>query len=741
MTTDNTLAIENATDQGSYRLSYTNYYQNGLMPNSDLDKNNILMNGTWKVSDKLTASGQANYITETATGRNSTGYSDNIMTSFREWCETNVDMKEQQSMYNLTKRNICWNYADPTNPGTGPIYWDNYYWTRYENYESDGRNRILGNVSLDYKVTNWFDIFGRMSADDYSALQEERRAVGSVGTSFGVGSGPDGSFNMPEASSGYLRRDITHSEYNYDVMLNFNKDITKDLSFKGILGTNIRRTNDDEVVASTNGGLVVPELYSLQNSVGPLPLTRELAEKVGVNGIYASASLGYKNYLYLDLTARQDHSSTLPVDNAIYYYPSVSGSFVFSNVLPESDWLSFGKVRLNYAEVGNSASFDQLVDKYNILTPMNSSITSLETTKSDSLLKPEKTSSWETGLEMYFFKRRIGFDLALYQTNTMNQIMPLAVSQATGYVYKIINAGEISNKGIELSLNGTPVKGKNFEWDITVNWALNRNQVVSLLPGVENMQLQSYQGGVTIDAHVGQPYGVIEGTDYTYNNGQKIIDAGSGLPVATPTSDNIIGHETPNWTGGINNTFKYKNWSFSFLIDVQDGGDIFSLDMYYGMADGIYQETDYTNDLGNPVRNPLTYTASGSYAPTSGGYIENGVNVDASGHVTPNKTRVDASSTLGFGYLVEPNSAFVYSATYWKLREVTLSYSLPADLLKKCFIKGATFSLVAANPWIIYKALPHADPESGLGAGNTQGYSVGSLPSTRDFGFNLKLNF
>jgi hypothetical protein len=759
VTTDNNISLGNETDQGSYRLSYTNYYQNGLMPNSDLDKNNISFNGTWKVNDKLTAAGQADYVTESALGRNATGYSDNILTSFRQWFPVNVDVKELWTLYNLTKRNICWNYGDPTNPAAGPEYWDNDYWTRYENYEDDNRNRIIGNMSLDYKLTNWFDIFGRISADDYSGLQEERRAVGSIGTQFGVGTGPDGSYDQPEVQSGYLRRDITHSEYNYDVMLNFNKDITKDFSIKGVLGTNIRRDNDGLLVASTGGGLIIPELYSLNNSVSALPLPVEQAQKVGVNGIYASATLGYKNFLFLDLTTRQDHSSTLPADNSIYYYPSVSGSFVFTNLLPESDWLSFGKVRLNYASVGNSASFNQLIDNYQINSPFNTPVTSSETTKKDSLLKPEKTNSWETGLEMNFFKRRLGFELSLYKTNTLNQIMPLQTSTASGYAYQVVNAGNIQNKGIELTLNGTPVNGKNFKWNVTVNWALNRNEVVALLPGVTNMQLNSYQGGVTLDAEVGHPYGVLEGATYIYYNGQKVINGTTastvnpnsanslaGEPAWTSTANNVIGNTTPNWTGGITNTFTYKNWAFSFLIDVQDGGSIFSLDMFYGMADGIYKETDYINDLGNPVRNQVIGTP-GNYSPSSGGYVENGVicTYNAQGQPissTTNNIRIEGGDTYGYGYSVEPPSAFVYNATYVKLRQVTLSYSLPSDLLKKCFITGATFSLVAANPWIIFKYLPHADPESGLGAGNNSlGFSCGSLPSTRDFGFNVKLSF
>jgi hypothetical protein len=237
---------------------------------------------------------------------------------------------------------------------------------------------------------------------------------------------------------------------------------------------------------------------------------------------------------------------------------------------------------------------------------------------------------------------------------------------------------------------------------------------------------------------VGQPYGVIYGTDYTYDpvSGQKIISKTSGKPVKTTTSNNIIGNMNPDWTGGMTNTITFKNLSFSFLIDMQKGGDIFSLDMYYGLSSGLYPETDFTNDLGNPVRDPRVGTP-GAYDATSGGYIVEGVYADG----TTNVTRINANTYSGFGYAAFPNSEFVYDAGYVKLREVVLAYTLPSTLLKKCFITGATFSVIASNPWIIHKSLPYADPESGLGAGNLQGYTTGSLPSTKDFSFNVKLNF
>ncbi|MCX6252727.1 MAG: SusC/RagA family TonB-linked outer membrane protein [Bacteroidetes bacterium] len=741
-TTYNTsLSIDNTYTSGSYRLSYTNYKQDGLVPNSSLKKDNFMLNGSWKVTDRLTATGSGSYSTQKGTGRNSTGYNDNIMGSFRQWMQTNVDIQEQKDAFFSTRDNMTWNWADPT--VETPIFWDNYYWTRYMNYETDKRNRFIGNMSLNYKVASWLDIFGRISADAYNELQEERRAIGSIATTFGIGSGADGSLTRSDQGSGYLRRDIAFSEYNYDLMANFNKDLSKSFNLKGVIGLNVRRTNYDRIISSTNGGLSVPEIYSLQNSVGPLPLSKELASKVGVDGLYASASLGFKSLIYVDATVRRDHSSTLPVNHSVYYYPSIAGSFVFSNLkgIKDSKWLSFGKLRVNYAQVGNGASFDQLTDNYVIVTPMNSPITSVAGTKKNADLKPERTNSLEGGIEMSFFGRRVGFDVAIYKTNTVDQILPLAISTSTGYNFKNINAGEIENKGIELSLTGTPVKSNNFSWNITVNWSKNWNKVVSLLEGVENLQLGSFQGGVTINARVGQPYGVICGTDYTYLNGKRVINATTGRYVVSFTSNNVLGNVNPDWNGGMLNTFTYKNLSLGFLIDVQKGGDIFSLDMSYGLATGLYPETAVTNDLGNPVRDPITWLDpldhTKGYGSNCGGYINAGVNPDG----TTNTTRVSAANYGTFGYLRNPNKAFVYDATYVKLREITLSYNLPSKWLKKCFITGITVTAVASNPWIIYKNLPYADPESGLGAGNLQGYSTGSLPSTRDFGFNLKLTF
>ena len=727
VTYNNTLSIGKSNENGSYRFSYTNFDQTGILPNSSLERNNFSLNVTSKVTDKLTASAFGNFIKTDALGRNSTGYGDNITGMWRQWWQTNVDIKALEQAYETTGRNVTWNWA--ASDDLVPIFWDNPYWTRYENYQNDTRKRFIGNMALSYDLTDWLNIYGRVAGDTYSALQEERRAIGSVPSDFGIGSGQDGSINRIDVGSGYQRRDIVFSEYNYDLMLNIQKDLSEKFNIKSVLGFNSRRTNYQSIFSATNGGLNIEKLYSLQNSVDPLPLPKEVDSKIGVDGLYGSVSLGYNGMLFLDATLRRDHSSTLPEDHNTFYYPSVATSFVFSEMLNQP-WLSFGKVRVNYAEVGNSAGFDQINDTYVVLTALNGPNASVADTKKNPDLKPETTKSLEAGLEMSFFNRRLGFDLGVYKTNTVDQILPVRVSESTGYLYKVINSGEVENKGIELSLFGTPIKAGDFQWNVNLNWTKNRNKVLSLTEGLTNLQLGSFQGGVTINATVGQPYGVIYGTDYTYHeNGGKLVNETSGEYIKTDKSDHVIGNANPEWQAGLNNSFSYKNIRLSFLIDVQKGGSIFSLDQYYGLATGLYEETAFINDLGNPVRNTLE---------DGGGFINDGVNDDGS----TNETRIRADRYGAFGYRRGlPDKAFVYDASYVKLREVALSYSLPDGLLTKLPFNGITISAVGSNLWIIHKNLPHADPESGLGAGNLQGYTAGSLPSTRNYGFNLKLQF
>ena len=733
LTLKNSVDVNGGTEKSTFRVGYTNMHQIGIEPNSQLDKNSFNFNGSQDILKNLTVSASANYYRTKANGRNHTGYSENIMSMFRQWFQTNVDLKAQEAAYEAFKQNVTWNRSS-WNDGS-PIYWDNPYFQRWESAQSDQRDRLVGSFQADWKINDIFSLMGRAAVDTYDELQEERKAVGSISNEFGVG--------RTEDASGYSRFTRKFTEINYDLKFDFRKDFGEDINLNAFVGTNIRRNTVDEVFASTNGGLIVPGQYSLGNSNSRLA-PEEGYFKKGVNGYFAAASVGFKDMLFLDLTYRYDISSTLPQTDWGYSYYSASGSFIFSELV-KTDWMQLGKIRLNYATVGNDAPYLSIYDTY-VGNPSFSgnALYSVPSTTNNALLKPEITHSLEAGIEMTMFQSRLGFDLAFYKTNTVNQILPVTVSAATGSSRKFLNAGDVQNTGIELALKGAPVKTKNFRWDAMVNFAANKNEVVKLFDEdgqtVTNLQIAALQGGVTINARVGEPYGTIQGQDFVYHDGQKVVKS-NGYYLKSTTSDNILGNINPDFNLGFNNNLSFKNISFSFLIDWQQGGSIFSLDQYYGLATGLYEETDYTNDLGNDVRAPVVVNDDGTYAANSGGLVLPGVTQLADGTWVTNTTRVEGGDYRVFGYSQNPNAAFVYDATYVKLREVVLTYAMPKKIMEKTFIHGASFSLVGGNLWILYKDLPHADPEASQGAGNIQGWQSGVMPSLRTFGFNIKLQF
>jgi TonB-linked SusC/RagA family outer membrane protein len=719
LSTNHSVFVDGATDQGTFKLGYTRNDDKGILPNSKISKNLVNFGGTYNITDRLTAGASINFSNVIGKGRYGTGYDGdgtrNLMTSFRQWWAVNVDVQQLKQAYERTGMNRSWNLKDGDPYAMTPSYWDNQYWVVNKNFETDSRNRYYGNTHLNYRATDWLTLTGRISIDYYDELIEERRAIGSTNT------------------ASYSRFNRSYRETNTDFAANFNKDLSGNFNLKGLLGTNIRKQYTSYVRARTNGGLIVPEVYSLSNSLNAINTPEEFEGRREVQGIFGGATLTWKNMVTLDATLRRDISSTLPAGNNSYYYPSVAAGFTFSELLPKTNWLSYGKVRANYAQVGADAPLYVVKDVYGVVNPFGSNpqaaVTGLNNnfTKNNPDLKPELTRSFETGLEMAFFNNRLGFDITYYQTKTINQILPVSISTSTGYDAKYLNAGSLENKGIELSLNGNPVRTTNFSWNITLNWAKNNNKVVELFEGAENLLLGEFQGGVSLNATVGQPYGTIRGSDFIYTNGQRTVNA-NGRYLRTSNSNGVIGNTNPDWVGGINNAFRYKNFSLSFLVDVRKGGDIFSLDMYYGLAGGLYPETAGNNDLGNPSRATLA---------NGGGVILPGVTADGK----KNTTRV--ANTYGlYGYYRNPAAAFVYDASYVKLRELVINYSLPKSFVSKTkAFKGIDLSLVGRNLWVIHKNLPYADPEDTLGSGNLQGYQSGAYPSVRAITFNVKLKF
>lgn len=719
----NSIMLSGGTEKVIYKLGYTRSDEKGLLPNSSLDKNLFNFSASYDVSSRLKIEGSANFSSIAGIGRYGTGYQGgNPNQAFRQWWATNVDIQQQREAYFRNRQNITWNW-NGLNP-TGPIYMDNPYWTRYENFSNDSRNNFLGYVTASYKIADWLSVLGRVGTNTTDEMQEERIAVGST------------------AVAQYSRFNRSFIETNYDLMLNFDKKLNEDISLKGLIGTNLRRSRMTSIRALTSGGLAVPKLYALANTRNPMQPPVEEDERVGVDGVFASASAGYKDLFFLDLSARQDQSTTLPTDLNDYFYWSAGGSFVFSQLL-NIPWLTNAKAYANYAEVGNDAPPLNIYTAYAKPTAIGSvPLFSLQNQANNEKLKSERVKSVEAGIDADFFDGRFGFDFTWYNRSTFNQIFPVTLSAATGYTARMINAGEMQNKGIELAAFVVPLKTNDFSWTMNVNFARNRNEVISLFKNsdgqeVTNVPIQNFQGGVSINATVGKAYGAIRGTDFIYTDGQRTVNA-AGYYLATTSSAEHIGDPNPDWIGGINNSFKYNNVSFSFLVDVRQGGDIFSLDMFYGDGSGLYAETAGLNDRGVPKRTPVA---------EGGGVILPGVKQDG----TPNDIYANNSNGSGgtaYGYVANggggmPRKYYVYDGSYVKLREVALTYSLPSGIVSKVKgLKGVDLSLIGRNLWIIHKNMEYSDPEESLSSGNAnQGYQSGAYPAVKTYGFNVRLNF
>ena len=729
--------ISAAGNDASVKAGYSNTYDKGILPNSSIKKNTLYLDLTYDLSDKLILGGLIDYTDENGLNRSSYDFRsiNTSMRDFRQWWPTNINLDEQKADYFRNHTNNTWNWLGGyTTAATGNLpaaaYHNNAYWTQYENYNNDSRQRYFGNISLNYKVVDGLNIFGRVARDTYTQLFETRVAVGSYQT------------------PGYSKYLGNYGETNYDLIANYEKTLNPDFSLKALLGGNVRQVENSYTSTATSGGLVVPRFYSLSNSVKTPAAPTEYDGRKEVDGVFAGATLTYKQYLTLDGTLRRDQSSTLPKDNNSYYYPAVSANFLFSKLLPDLSWLSYGKLRANYAEVGGDAPVYSTRNVFNAGTPFNNqTLFSYTTTNNNADLRPERNRTYEIGAELAFLHNRLGLDVTYYHSRLSDQIMPITPSAASGFTTFYVNGGTIQNQGLEVTLNAAPVRTRDFSWNIVLNWSKNNNKVISLYGGQPSYTIASYQNGIQLVAETGKPYGILRGTDYQYFNGQRLINA-NGYP-ATPVPKSDIGNINPDWLGGITNTFTYKRFTLGFLVDIKKGGDVYSLDMDYASWSGVIPETAGKNSLGNPIRNPLSQ---------GGGVIIRGVTQDGKA----NTKLVDAydinidGSQFPFGSVNSlAAKSYVYDAGYVKLRELSLAYSLPATVFgRQAVIKGIDLSLSGRNLWIIHKNLPYADPEQGAASTTPNsstpivynpnasiGYQTGVYPSVRTLAFNVKLKF
>ena len=735
ISTNNGISIARGDDKYQFRVGYNYEKQVSIVPDAGTNKTNISLNTDYHLAKWIVVGATANYIVYTApslpgsaTPSGSNVRSNSPMLQFL-WFGRQVDTNSLKADYT---RN--WNSS----------YYDNPFWSASYNTQSQERHRLIGDLHAEFRLTDGLNVRFRTSTDWYNDRRKSKVKWGSAGAGSPYGS--------------YAEDAYTVKENNTEVLATYIKQLNKNWGIDALLGFNVRNKQYENNYQAAPR-LAVADLYTLTNSRDPLTSSNDFY-RLRQYGLYGSIQLDYRRWAFLNITGRNDWSSTLPVDNNSYFYPSVTASVLLSEAFGwRSKAVNYLKIRGGWSQVGADANPYQLATVFTSETAFNGNpLQSSSTIGMNSNLKPENTSSIEAGFEAAFWDNRLYLDFTYYKTDSRNQILKLATTAASGYTSQVRNAGHIRNRGYEIQLGAVPIQtSKGFRWNLDLNYGANSSKVVKLDDEGLITSYQLYSSGIQILASVGEAYGTLFGTSYVRDaNGNVVVDA-NGLPKIS-TTNKTLGKFTPDWTGGISNTFSYRSLSLSFLIDASVGGSIFSNTNKTGKYTGVLANTlsgrdaehgglwYYTDAMGNNVR----LSESPSYSVSSDGLYyaqvngqstrvyQDGIMVEG---VTESGSKNEevVSAEKYYHRIYSIAEANVYDASYVKLREVALSYRLPRLWTQKLHLQEASVTLTGRNLWTIYKSVPNIDPESALTTGNAQGVEAYSLPTTRSFGVNLSV--
>jgi TonB-linked SusC/RagA family outer membrane protein len=709
----NTVAFETGGDKGGMRLSLNNTENKGIMPNNSFNRKGMNLGFSYNLTEDFLIAGNVNYSREFNKNPPNIANQDNSVPTTIMGLANSMPLNVlNENKYNAAGNEYPWSrFTNRTNP----------YWVLAEQFHNIKRDRIFGNVSLKYNLLKWLSVQGRFGQDYWSRDED-------------VNNFPTGHASRAAAPPGFVNGVFTQEsrrfrETNLDFLVNANQEFG-DLGVNVNVGGNrMRKRSDINNVVVTD--FIIRGLYTVQNGRGKDP-TYTLIEQ-GVNSLYGSAELNWKQTFYLTGTLRNDWFSTLSPENRSILYPSVSGSYVFSEHLPTVSWLNFAKVRLGYAEVGSDGDVapyaDQLFYTVNanfinnpsgVPVPVGTSniVTGTGTTLPNKNLRPSRVAETEIGLELRMFNNRVNIDLAAYRKITSDQIVNVQISDASGYFNTPINSGKSRNVGFEALLNLVPIRNRQFTWEFTANTSYNKTKVLSIItdkPGERITTATHVFNGETRHV-VGQEIGQIAGFGYARDaKGQRIFQS-NGVPQRT--GDFLLfGSALPKWVGGFLNSFNYKGFHLTVFIDYKLGGKILSGTNFNAIRQGLHMMT-----LEGRV----------------GGV--KGVGVDANGN--PNNA-VAAVQTywehLRTQQIVEP---VIYNGGYWKLRQMSLGYDLTKFIPAKWPIKGVKLDLVANNVLMLKKWVDNIDPETfGFGSDNQVGLESPGLPTTRSLGLNLNIKF
>lgn len=716
--TTNSLIVNKKAGKTGVRITYTDMRDKDLIPKTHMARNTLNLRTNTTITKFLDLDFKVTYTHEGVKNRpavadHRANIAKNLMT-----LSTTFDQAWLKEHYE-DENGEYYNWND------GDVYNINPYWVLHKMTNRSWKDNYKGSAVIRYRPLKQLTLQATAGTDINYFTFEEFAYPTSPGRERGMLSTKD-----------YKNRMYTAE------LLAIYKGKFKKWDYGATLGGSLYKT-DNKTQDVTAQNMIMRDAKTLQSFTEKT--IREEIYRRQINSLYGSMNFAYDNFAFLDMTLRGDCSSTLPVNNNVYWYPSVSGSLLFSELLHvDKNILPYGKVRASWAKVGNDTSPYMLRPTYEMALnsfgqyPMASISGDVIPNKN---LKPTMTNSIELGFELKFLKNRLGLDFTYYNQNSKDQILRMNTSYASGYRYQLINAGDIENRGIEVVLNTRPIEMKDFSWDLNVNFAKNSNKVKELANGVDEFELASARWlGVKVVAKVGENYGCIMGKDFLRNdNGDIIIDGKTGLPKMTHDLK-VLGNATWDWTGGLTTNVRYKNFSMGAIFDVKVGADLYSMSARSAYSTGKHKETLEGRDAWyeSEEKRLAAGVTSKDWHPT-GGYVAKGVIEQPDGTFKPNDIFVSPQEYWTY-VTTQTARPFIYDNTYVKLREFTLSYAFPRRMLGKV-VNALSVSFVARNLFNLYKNVPNIDPDSNYNNSTGMGLEFGSLPSRRSFGLNVNLKF
>lgn len=690
---DNHISVSGATQSAEARLSVNRLDESGMVPGHQNDRTAVSLNGGVQVMEALNVTGGSTYtktVGRSVPGRGYTGF--NPLQGYI-WFGRQVDTWRLRDYILPDGSQHNWNYN----------YHDNPYWEAFERDNTQDRNRLTGHLQLELALSDWLSLSARSGTDWY---QEERKE------------------NIPKAPPEDLRFRLGGFDHSSIFRQETNSEVLATIQPGDLLGGNLslsvragasHRSNVEKLNSTSVNSLIVPGVYAVTNAANP-PVLRSYNGSKKVNSLYGFATLGWRDYLFVDVTGRNDWSSTLPQGNNSYFYPSVSTSLVFTDLLNSDalrSVLSFGKLRTSWARVGNDAKPYQLASVLVQRTPFGDlPVFTSNPEIPNSQLRPETTESWEFGTELRSANGRAGLDLTYYSSATTDQILGVQVSASSGFTSQILNAGKVTNRGIEAVLDFTPLNLNNgFRWDITTNFARNRSEVESLFGDLESIVLGEFWG-INVEARAGDRYGALYGFAYQRDAQGNVLIDDQGLPIRE-VDKRVLGHYEPDFLAGFRNAFSYRGVEASFLVDWKKGGELFSVTNMWGRYSGVLVESLEGRETGIII--PGVRASDGQ----------------------PNNTIVDAERWQHTQWSTQESN--IFDASYVKLREARLGFDVPQNLLGRLPVRTARLALVGRNLLILHKNAPNIDPETGFDASNFQGVEYAQLPSARTLGITVRI--